>query len=93
MNIDGRTDVIAMRFTMARRETVLLYGRDYSVALYSADDSYLAGAQCINGRYRIVSRYMTGSEIAEKLLRFKNCEAEYRMKRDPKRNNHWASGL
>lgn len=90
VNVEGRTDVIGMYFTMSKRQTVLLYGRNYDTMMYSADDPYVANAQCINdNQYRIISRYMTGSEIAEKLLRFKKCEVEYRTKHDPKRNNHW----
>lgn len=80
VNVEGRTDVIGMYFVMNKHETVLLYGRNYDTMMYSSDDSYVANAQCIsNDEYRVLTRYMTGSEIAEKLLSFKNCEAEYKV--------------
>lgn len=90
VNVEGRTDVIGMYFTMNKRQTVLLYGRNYDTMMYAADDPYVVDAQCINdSQYRIIARYMTGSQIAEKLLSFKNCEEEYKIKHNPKRNNHW----
>lgn len=90
INVDGRTDVIGMYFTMSKQKTVLLYGSNYDAMMYSTDDPYVANAHCIeNGQYRSLTRYMTGSEIAEKLLSFKKCEEEYNIKHDPKRNNHW----
>lgn len=90
VNVEGRTDVIGMYFTMGKRQTVLLYGNKYDTMMYSGDDPYVVNARRINdAKYRILNRYMTGSEIAEKLLSFKNCEDEFKIKHNPKQNSHW----
>lgn len=90
VNVEGRTDVVGMYFKMNKQQTVLLYGSNYDTMMYAGDDPYVANAHCIkNGQYRILTRYMTGSQIAEKLLRFKDCEDEFVIKHDPKRNDHW----
>lgn len=90
VNVEGRTDVVGMYFKMNKKQTVLLYGSNYDTMMYAGDDPYVANAHCIkNGQYRILTRYMTGSQIAEKLLRFKSCEDEFVIKHDPTRNDHW----
>lgn len=78
VNIDGRTDVIGMYFYKQHQKKVLFYGENYDVKLFSATDSYAARVKCIeNGQYKKFTQFMTGEEIAKKLLSFKNCNTEH----------------
>lgn len=74
----GRSDILGMYFKMGTVDALLVYGSNYPVMLYIDNDYPVKHTTCIeNNDYRAIQTFMSGDQIAAKMMSMKTCEAGY----------------